>query len=252
MTNNTSYSPGEPMRVDLGTPDLEASIAIYGARFGWTAEKGPEEFGGYTSFLKDGKKVAGLMPLMQEGQPPVWTSYVCTDDADKTTAAVADSGGTVHAPPMDVGTLGRMALYADPSDAFFGVWQPRDHIGAELIDSEGTFTWTELSTRNQSAVHPFYEAVFGWTARVDGDYTEFQQGGKSVAGCMDMPEMVPAEVPSYWMPYFAAGDPDAQAKRALELGGEILVPMMDFPGGRFAVVQDVHRSTFGLLDLRQD
>jgi predicted enzyme related to lactoylglutathione lyase len=52
------------------------------------------------------------------------------------------------------------------------------------------------------------------------------------------------------MPYFAAGDPDAQAKRALELGGEILVPMMDFPGGRFAVVQDVHRSTFGLLDLR--
>ena len=250
MTNKTSYSPGEPIWVDLGTPDLDASIAFYGALFGWTAEKGPEEFGGYTSFFKDGKKVAGLMPLMQEGQPPVWTSYVCSDDADKTTTLVAESGGTVHAPPMDVGTLGRMALYTDPSGAFFGVWQPRDHIGAELIDSEGTFTWTELSTRDQGAVHPFYEAVFGWAARVDGDYTEFQQGGTSVAGCMDMPEMVPAEVPSYWMPYFAAGDPAAKAKQVAELGGTVLVPFMEFPGGTFAVVQDIHGSTFGLLALK--
>jgi predicted enzyme related to lactoylglutathione lyase len=151
---------------------------------------------------------------------------------------------------MDVGTLGRMALYTDPIGAFFGVWQPRDHIGAELIDSEGTFTWTELSTRDQSAIHPFYEVVFGWTPRIDAGYTEFQLGGTSVAGCMDMPDMVPAEVPSYWMPYFAAADPEAKARQVVELGGTTLVPMMDFPGGRFAVVQDIHGSTFGLLDLR--
>jgi predicted enzyme related to lactoylglutathione lyase len=250
MTNKTSYSPGEPIWIDLGTPDLDASIAFYGTLFGWTAEKGPEEFGGYTNFSKDGKKVAGLMPLMQEGQPPVWSSYICTDDADKTTALVADNGGTVHAPPMDVGTLGRMAIYTDPSAGFFGVWQPGDHLGAELIDSEGTFTWTELSTRNQAAVHPFYEAVFGWTPQISEGYTEFQLGGKSVAGCMDMPEMVPAEVPSYWMPYFAAADPEAKAKQVAELGGTILVPLMEFPGGTFAVVQDIHGSTFGLLALK--
>jgi predicted enzyme related to lactoylglutathione lyase len=250
MTNKTSYSPGEPIWIDLGTPDLDASISFYGSLFGWTAEKGPVEFGGYTNFFKDGKKVAGLMPLMQEGQPPVWSSYICTDDADKTTALVADNGGTVHAPPMDVGTMGRMAIYADPAGGFFGAWQPGDHIGAELIDAEGTFTWTELSTRDQSAVHPFYETVFGWTPRVAEGYTEFQLGGTSVAGCMDMPEMVPAEVPSYWMPYFAASDPEAKANQVVELGGTALVPLMEFGGGRFAVVQDVHGSTFGLLDLK--
>jgi predicted enzyme related to lactoylglutathione lyase len=250
MTNKTSYLPGEPIWIDLGTPDLDASIAFYGSLFGWTAEKGPEEFGGYTNFSKDGKTVAGLMPLMQEGQPPVWNSYVCTDDADKTTALVADNGGTVHAPPMDVGTLGRMAFYADPSGGFFGTWQPRDHIGAELIDSEGTITWTELSTRDQKAVHPFYAAVFGWEPQLSEGYTEFQLGGKSVAGCMDMPAMVPAEVPSYWMPYFAASDPAAKAKEAAGLGGTVLVPSQEFPGGTFAVVQDVHGSTFGLLALK--
>jgi predicted enzyme related to lactoylglutathione lyase len=250
MTIKTSYQPGEPIWIDLGTPDLDASITFYGSLFGWTAEKGPEEFGGYTTFLLDGKKVAGLMPLMQEGQPPVWTSYICTDDADRTTAAVSAAGGTVHAPPMDVGTLGRMALYTDPAGAFFGVWQPREHIGAELSDSEGTFTWTELSTRDQKAVHPFYEAVFGWTPRIDAGYTEFQLGGTSVAGCMDMPDMVPAEVPSYWMPYFAAADPEATASQVVPLGGTALVPLMDFAGGRFSGVQDVHGSTFGLLDLK--
>ncbi|MBK5306613.1 MAG: VOC family protein [Frankiaceae bacterium] len=251
MTDKTSYLPGEPLWIDLGSPDLDRSVAFYGALFGWTATEGTPEFGGYRNFLSDGKNVAGLMPLMQPGQPPVWTSYICTDDADKTTALVTESGGTVHAPPMAVGTLGRMALYTDPVGAFFGVWQPGEHIGAERIDSEGTFTWTELSSRDQSAAHPFYGAVFNWEPQVAEGYTEYQLGGRSVAGCMDMPEMVPAEVPSYWMPYFAASDPDAKAKQAVELGGEILVPMMDFPGGRFAVVQDVHGSTFGLLDLAE-
>src|SRR4051812_18535242 len=243
MTIKTSYQPGEPIWIDLGTPDLDASIAFYGALFDWTAEKGPAEFGGYTNFSKDGKKVAGLMPLMQEGQPPVWSSYICTDDADKTTALVADNGGTVHAAPMDVGSLGRMAIYTDPAGGFFGAWQPADHIGAELIDSEGTFTWTELSTRDQQAVHPFYAAVFGWTPRVAEGYTEFQLGGTSVAGCMDMPPMVPAEVPSYWMPYFAAADPAAKAKQVADLGGTVLVPSQEFPGGTFAVVQDPYGST---------
>lgn len=249
MTDKTSYTPGEPIWIDLGTPDLDASIAFYGALFGWTAEKGPDEFGGYTNFFVDGRKVAGLMPLMQPGQPPVWSSYICTDDADKTTALVSQHGGTVHAPPMDVGPLGRMAIYTDPSGGFFGVWQPGDHIGAELIDAEGTFTWTELSTRDQRAVRPFYEAVFGWTAQISDGYTEFQLGGRSVAGCMDMPESVPAEVPSYWMPYFAAAEPDLKAQHVVDLGGRVVLPMTEFSGGRFAAVQDIHGSTFGLLDL---
>ena len=250
MTDKTGYQPGEPTWIDLGTPDMDASIAFYGALFGWTAERGPEEFGGYTNFSKDGRKVAGLMPLMSPEQPPVWSTYISVSDADATAKLVQDNGGAVYAPPMDVATLGRMAVFADPVGAAFGIWQPGDHIGAETIDSEGTFTWAELATRDQARALPFYEAVFGWTAQTMDSYTELQLDGTSVVGCMDMPPTIPAEVPSYWMPYFAAADPEAQGKRVAELGGTVLVPVMEFPGGVFSVVQDPHGSTFGLLALK--
>jgi len=251
MTDKSSYDPGEPTWIDLGTPDMDRSIAFYGALFGWTAEVGPPEFGGYANFSKDGRKVAGLMPLMSPQQPPVWSTYIRVDDAEATAKLVQDNGGTTIAPPMDVGTLGRMAVFIDPAGAAIGIWQAGDHTGAETIDSEGTFTWAELSTRDQAKALPFYEAVFGLQPNVQEGYTELQLDGRSVAGCMDMPPMVPAEVPSYWMPYFAAADPEAQGKRAVELGGTALVPLMEFPGGVFSVVQDPHGSTFGLLALKR-
>lgn len=249
MTDKTAYLPGEPLWVDLGTPDMDRTVAFYTELLGWTYGGGSPEHGGYGSFFLDGKQVTGVMPLMSPDMPPVWSCYVCTDDADKTTALVTEAGGTVIAPPMDVSELGRMAVYAAPDGAVIGIWQPGTHIGSELVGQEGAPCWIELSSRDQSAAHAFYATVFGWEAHVTPDYTELQLGGTSVAGCMDMPAMVPAEVPSYWMPYFAASDPAAKAQEAAGLGATVLVPTMDFPGGTFSVVQDPHGSTFGLLRL---
>ena len=249
MTTKTSYQPGQPIWVDLGTPDMDATIAFYGSLFGWTCELGPEEFGGYSNFLKGGKQVAGLMPLMSEGQPPAWSCYVCTDDADKTAALVVEAGGAVIAPPMDVADLGRMAVFVDPAGAGFGVWQPGTHIGAELVDEEGTCSWIELASRDQAVAHPFYNAVFGWETHANPGYTEFTLSGDSVAGCMDMPAMVPAQVPSYWMTYFAADDPAAKAREAAALGATVLVPFMEMGQVAFSVVQDPNGATFGLLKL---
>lgn len=247
MPDKTSYDPGEPIWVDLATPDRDASIAFYGALLGWTADEANEEFGGYTTLRLGGKQVAGLMPLMQEGQPPVWTTYLCTDDSEKTSAAISAAGGTVHAPTMDVGDLGRMAIYADPSGAFFGTWQPGTHTGTEVVGVAGSPAWAELSTRDKAAAVPFYTSVFGLQPHVSPEYTELQIGGRSVAGVMDMPEMVPAEVPSFWMPYFLVDDPAAKAQEAAALGAEVRVPLMEMDDLAFSVVSDPHGSTFGLL-----
>jgi predicted enzyme related to lactoylglutathione lyase len=250
MTEKTSYHPGEPNWVDVVSPDLDASIAFYGALFGWTAEKGDQaQYGGYTTFFKNGKRVAGLGPQMSPEQPVFWTTYVATEDADKAAGLVRESNGTVLLDPMTVGPMGRMAIFADPTGAAFGVWQPGQHTGAELVGEEGTFTWTELSTRDQAAALPFYSKVFGWEPRVSEGYTEFRLGGRSVAGCMDMPPAVPADVPSYWMPYFAASEPAAKAQEAAGLGATVVVASMDFTGGTFSLVQDPHGALFGLLDL---
>src|SRR4051795_10612898 len=116
-------------------------------------------------------------PLMQEGQPPAWATYVATADADATADAVRGAGGQVLAPPFDVLDAGRMAMLADPAGAVLGVWQAGRHHGAQLANEPGSFCWNELATRDMDAAKRFYGAVFGWegmTGEYAGaPYTEF-------------------------------------------------------------------------------
>ena len=247
MPEKTSYQPGEPSWIDLATPDLEGSIAFYSGLFGWSCERGGEDVSGYSIFLKDSKQVGGAMTIQNEGQPPAWCSYISTDDADKTAELVGSNGGTVLMPVMDVMDIGRMAIVMDPAGGALGIWQPKTFPGFELLGEEGTFGWTELATRDKARALPFYQQVFGWALGGGPEYTEFQVDGQSVAGCLDMPEMVPAEVPSYWMPYFMAQDPAAAAQRAAALGGTVLVPFMEMANVAFSVVMDPQGATFGLL-----
>ncbi len=250
MTDKSSYQPGEPTWCDLSSPDTDASAAFYGALLGWTATEGQPEFGGYRTFQKDGKDVAGLGPIMAPGQPPSWTTYFAVDDAQKYADLATEHGGSVLAAPMEVGELGVMTVIADPTGAVFGTWQAKQMTGAQVVHEEGVYSWTELSTRDQGVAQPFYRALFGWEPQTSPDYTEFQLAGTSVAGCMDMPAEVPAEVPSYWMPYFVSIDPAAHAKKAAELGGDVVVPYMDFGEGAFSMVRDPHGATFGLLRMK--
>ena len=74
--------------------------------------------------MHDGKPVGGMMGLMDENQPAVWSTYVSVDDADAAAGRVRDAGGTVLVEPMDVMDAGRMAFFMDPGGAAIGVWQP--------------------------------------------------------------------------------------------------------------------------------
>lgn len=249
MPERTSYQPGEPTWIDLASPDLPGSHAFYNALFGWEAGEGDPDFGGYGMYTLNGKSIAGFAPLMFPGQPVAWSSYVSVADADRTTALVKENGGQVHAEPMDIGDLGRMAFCVDPGNGYFGIWQPRAMTGADVIHEEGTLGWIELSSRSLNRVLGFYEAVFGWSVRDDGDYKEFQLGDRSVAGAQSMPEMVPAEVPAFWMPYFITADPRAKAEQAAELGARILLPHGSAEHVEFSVVLDPQGAQFGLLHM---
>lgn len=253
MPEFASYPPGTPCWVDLGSPDTDASAAFYGSLFGWTREVIPEA-GGYGILSLNGKTVGGLGPLMGEGQPPSWSTYVCVDDVDKTAEAVAGAGGRVLAPPMDVMTAGRMAVFMDPTGAAFSSWQPGETKGAELANEPGAFCWNELNTRDVPAASAFYPAVFGWTVKTSDpeagmQYYEFERDGQSIAGMMPMPDMVPAEVPAHWLTYFAVADTDASVARVQELGGTLLAGPIDIPAGRFAVVAGKHGEAFGIIKM---
>ena len=114
MTEKTIYAPGTPSWVDLGTPDIDATVAFYSALFGWQIAEGPPEAGGYRMCMLGDKAVAGMGPLMGQGQPSAWSTYVSVADADSTAKAVEGAGGMTFVAPMDVLTVGRMATGSTP------------------------------------------------------------------------------------------------------------------------------------------
>lgn len=259
MSERTSYVPGTPCWVDLGSPDLDASIDFYSALFGWEVPENEnvEQTGGYRRATKNGRDVAGMMPLMHEGQPPAWSTYVSVADATATAAAVTDAGGSVIAEPMDVLGLGHMAIFADPEGAVFGIWQPGTFTGAALVNEPGALSWNELNTRDLEGTKSFYGAVFGWDFETHdmgemGKYTTIALGGNPVGGILDMGDReVPAEIPPHWLAYFAVEDTDATIDQAKERGGSLMMGPVDIPVGRFAILTDPHGAAFAVIALSQ-
>jgi predicted enzyme related to lactoylglutathione lyase len=257
MTEKTSYEPGTPCWVDLTTPDLEESIEFYGGLFGWDVpeQENSQQFGGYRRALLGGKSVAGMM--QQEGPPPVWSTSVSVADAEATAAKVKEAGGSTIVEPMDVGDLGRMAVFMDPEGAGFGIWQPGSFAGAEQVNDPNTFSWNELNSRQPDAAKEFYGSVFGWgSAEVEmGDapaYTTWLPGGSdddddSIGGLLDMRGRVPDDIPPHWLVYFTVDSRDATLEKAKSDGGtEVLT--MDIPFGHLAIISDPHGANFGIFE----
>jgi predicted enzyme related to lactoylglutathione lyase len=207
--------------VDLTTPDVDGAKAFYGELFGWTAEDAgdPAQTGGYAMFHQDGRRVAGVGPVMAEGQPSYWSTYFATDDVDALTTRVKEAGGNVLVEPMDVMDAGRMAIYAHPSAGMFGAWQAGNHTGAQLVNEPVSLTWNSLMTRDLDGATSFLEAIFpGMTARSQdfgGEaYTILMVGESGVGGVTPMPPGVPDEAPAFWNVSFSLADADATAARA--------------------------------------
>lgn len=244
------YAPGTPCYVDLSSPDVEKSKAFYTKLFGWEAK--PAQGGGYHHFLQAGKYIAGLGPSQDSGKPASWATYIATEKADETARRVKEAGGKVMAGPFDVFTSGRMAVFQDPTGAFFSVWQAREFSGSELVNEPGSIGWNELQTRDMDKAKAFYPKVFGWEARdsVIGDggaYTEWLLNGKRVGGGIQMGANFPPDLPSNWLTYFWVANADSTVKKAEELGGTTFVPPTTIPQGRFAVLSDPQGAVFAVF-----
>ena len=109
---------------ELGTTDVEGAQRFYEEVFGWTTTDMGSDFGGYRIFDRvggTGQGHAGLMQNQNEGIPAMWTPYVGVDDPDGCCAKAKELGANVIVEPMDVPSVGRFAIVADPQGAVFGV-----------------------------------------------------------------------------------------------------------------------------------
>ena len=175
------------------------------------------------------------------------------DDAADAVADAAAAGGTVLAAPEDAGPAGRAAAIADPAGAEVRVWQPGTNRGAQLVNADGAWNWSNLRTPDRDGADRFYAAVFGWQlATFDlggtaahmwsrpgyGDHLAQREPGirerqddagapPGFADAIAWLEDIGAGARSHWHVTFAVADAAATARRAEELGGTVVVAPYD-------------------------
>ena len=270
MSAQDRYIPGVPCWVDTTQPDPHAAVSFYGDLFGWEFENvmpadAPLPY--YVARLRGGDVAAVAAPREGGADAAAWNTYIWVDDADVTTARVHAAGGTVLMPPGDVGDAGRMAICADPDGAAFRVWEAREHRGATVVNEPGSLNFNDLYTRDLERAKAFYGAVFGWDLVGAGDgfsswalpaYGDFLEqrnpGTRERMREMGAPERFEEVVASVspitddqtarWGLTFAVADADAIAARAIELGGEVVVPPFDAPWVRMTIITDPQGATF--------
>jgi uncharacterized protein len=251
MGERTSHAPGTFSWVDLATTDADGAKAFYGSVLGWAFEDMPVPDAPPYSMAKiGGRTVAALYAKQDEAQPPAWLSYVTVAQADPIADRAAELGGTVISQPFDVLEAGRMAVLQDPTGAVFAIWQPKQSIGAQLVNDPGALTMNQLNTSDTQAAQAFYSALFGWTfeqvASGEQTFWSIQNGDRLNGGMMPTPQGW--DIPSHWLAYFTTSDLDASVALIHELGGGVTVGPLPIPAGRFAVATDPQGAGFALFE----
>jgi uncharacterized protein len=248
-TRDTPWPAGTPCWVDYGASDVDAAKDFYGRLFGWQFEGGDPEYGGYLNAHRNGEPAAGMGPLMSPDDSPSWTTYFATDDSQATAARIRDAGGTVVVEPMEVGPMGTMTIALDPQGNAFGLWQSGTHTGARIVNETGALAWNEAMADDAARAREFYSTVFGFTYdEVEGggedfDYTTFSTGGNPLGGLgASSPDL-----PKGWLTCFAVDSADDAASAVEAAGGKVLMPPMDTPWGRFAVLADPWGAPFEVM-----
>jgi uncharacterized protein len=249
MGERTSYPPGTFSWAELATSDADAAKSFYTELFGWDYDDRPIPDGGvYSMARRDGKEVAAVFG---SNEPPHWNCYVTVASVEDATARARELGGAVFAEPFDVLDAGRMAVIADPAGAALCLWEPRDNIGASLVNQPGAMTWNDLVTPDPEGAEAFYGGLFGWTTEEmpgSGGYRVIRNGERSNGGIMPLdPDRMGENMPATWMPYFGHEDVERLATSIGELGGRVFNGPVRVPAGQFAVLGDPQGAVFAVL-----
>ncbi|HEV7805603.1 MAG TPA: VOC family protein [Solirubrobacteraceae bacterium] len=254
MSERTDYPIGAPCWVEALQPDPQAAAHFYGQLFGWRFDEPrsmPEGVDGQYLAARIGSRlVAGIGQAPGAAPTALWITYVRVESGEAALSRVTDAGGAVIAGPLEAGPDGRLAIVTDPAGIAFGVWQPAERIGAELVNEPGTWAMSALHTPDVERAQSFYGAVFAWELQPvpDAPFAFWRLPGH-VGGdpAQPIPRDViaviaaieePSEVPPHWAVNFRVGDVDATAELAVTLGGQLLLAPTDTPGFRNAVIVD--------------
>jgi uncharacterized protein len=261
MTTTASSVLGRPLWYELMTTDMNAADKFYKNVVGWTSvpfEGSPQP---YTLFKRGGDASAAGLMNRPEGMnmPPFWAMYVGVNKLEDAAAHIKKLGGKEWSPVIDIPTVGRMQMMADPQGAAFYIYEPDPNAPQhpEGAPALGEGSWHELMTTDAPAAMKFYTEVFGWTPSETmdmgpmGKYHMFNRPHGMIGGMMNKPPEM-ANVPPNWQIYFLVPDINQAVERIKANGGQILNGPMEVPGGDWVLnAMDPQGAAFSLHAKKQ-
>jgi uncharacterized protein len=261
LTNPASgeHHVGKVIWTDLVTPDLNDAKRFYGALFGWTFREVQGD-SHYALALLDDRPVAGLFqkPLAsKQTQQPAWLTFLAVRDVNAAQKATLQHGGKVVSPPHSYPQRGRQALLADPDGAVFEVLAAQGGDPPDYLAAPGEWIWSSLLVKDPKQETAFYKTLFGYDvydlASEDGAADDAQHYILSTddtarVGLNALPADSMRRRP-HWLNFVRVTDAAETAKKAVALGGRVLVePRIDRHGGQLAVLADPSGAPLGIME----
>lgn len=240
MEKHPKHLPGTPCWIDTLQPDVPAAMRFYGALLGWEFEAPapmPGQLEGEYVVARIGDRTVGGIGQAPAGSPAVWTMFVGVAELEAALVSSEQAGGARLLGPLDAAADGRFAVVTDPDGVAFGVWQIGTLGGIDRSGEPGTLAMCSLHAPDLGRAAAFYGAVFGWTLEpVRGAPFAEWRLADHVVGVASPTRGT--DVPPHWSICLAVGDANATAEQAVALGGHVLMPPVDTPAGRSAVITD--------------
>jgi predicted enzyme related to lactoylglutathione lyase len=242
----------------LVTPDLGVAKRFYGGLFGWTFSDLQTGSTSYTEAMVDGAPVAGFVQrALRPGEPhqPAWLSLIAVDDMDAARKTALKGGARVLSEPHDWPGRGRVAVYADPQGAVFGMLALNSGDPKDELAAPGEWIWRSLFTSDPDAGAAFYQSVFDYEVFDLPDsgagvaaHTILSSDGYARGSVNGLPPNW-TQAHAHWLNFVRVVDAAQSAARAVALGGRMLLaPRPDRHGGNLAIVADPLGAPLGLLE----
>ncbi len=275
MSKPTKHLQGTPVWWDLASEDVDATKSFYSGLFGWEWDDIMSMADGvYSVASLQGKTVAGVytykpgMPL--PSGPLSWVNAFWVDDAEAAVSRAVEKDASVIMPACDDPAFGgKKALLLNPEAAPFVVWSGDHGVQNEAFGEVGAVVCVEYYTRDVDGINEFMQHVFGSKYEkviLTRQPTDFEDAEGDIeyeyhwlkvdglehdrGGMLEMDDSW-GDMPSHFMVYFRVEDCDATASKAASCGGEVRVPPIDIPTGRFSVIKDPQGAIFSIISVLQ-
>jgi uncharacterized protein len=178
-------------------------------------------------------------------------------DVDAAEQAALQNGGKVLFKSHFYPQRGRQATLADPDGAVFAVLAAEGGDPPDYLAKPGEWIWSAVLVRDPKRETTFYKSLFGYDlydladeggSTGDAQHYILSSDNYARAGLNALPGDSMRRYP-HWLNFVRVTDAADTAKKAVQLGGRVLVePRIDRQGGRLAVLADPSGAPFGVME----